>query len=94
MNKNTSQSDQQKVASSADTGGAKLRRHDEIERFRVEGIARGGRILHVNVVGSPGLWKFFGSAGFRLEIRANTVEDALRVAGRRLPFRPVAVRKI
>lgn len=62
------------------------------QRFRVEGLARRGRIAYVHVVGSAGHWQIYGSAGFRMQVGGRTVHDALRLAGRKLPFRPFAVR--
>lgn len=66
----------------------------EDKRYRVEGLARRGRIMHVNVTGQPGLWRFYGPAGFLGEVRANTVQDALRKGRRLLPLRPIVVREV
>lgn len=65
-----------------------------VETYRVEGIGRKGVVRHVKVVGSPGKWEIFGLNDLHVEVKAGTVKDVLRIARRKIPFRPVAVRKI
>lgn len=68
------------------------RKQEPKQLYRVEGIGRRGVIRYVKVVGSPGLWKVFGLNGLRFEVAGRTIEDAVRMARRRLPFRPMVIR--
>lgn len=61
-------------------------------RYRVEGIGRRGVIRYVKVSGRPGSWRISGLDGLRIEVKGQTVEDALKIARRRIPFKPVVVR--
>lgn len=62
--------------------------------YRVEGIGRRGVIRYVKVVGSPGLWKIIGLNGLRIEVAGKNIEEAVRLARRRLPFRPLVIRPV
>ena len=62
--------------------------------YRVEGISRRGVIRFVKIVGQPGAWAITGLNGLRVQVAGRTVEDAIRLAKRRIPFRPVAIRLV
>jgi hypothetical protein len=64
------------------------------EVWRVEGIGRKGAVLYVKVIGNPGAWRIVGLDGLRLDVPGRTVEDAVRRAGRRIPFKPIVFRQI
>ena len=64
------------------------------EIWRVEGIGRRGAILYVKVIGSPGAWRIVGLDGLRLDVAGRTVEEAVRRAGRRIPFKAIVFRQI
>ena len=64
------------------------------ETYRVEGIARKGHIRHVKVVGRPGAWSVFGPEGLCAQVGGRTVQDAVRMAKRRIGFHPVVIRKV
>lgn len=66
----------------------------EDKRYRVEGLGRRGRIMYVNVTARLGRWRFYGPAGFLGEVRANSVQEALRKGRRLLPLRPIVVREV
>ncbi|MBX7246048.1 MAG: hypothetical protein K1X53_11165 [Candidatus Sumerlaeaceae bacterium] len=48
----------------------------------------------MKVVGRAGAWVITGVEGLRLELAAKTVEDAVRMARRKIGFHPVVFRQI
>ena len=62
--------------------------------FRVEGLGRKGAVKFVKVAGVPGEWRISGSSGLRVTVAGRTVQEALRIARREIPFRPVVVREV
>jgi hypothetical protein len=66
----------------------------ELEMYRVEGIGRRGTIRYVKVAGIPGQWRITGIDGLRIEVGGQTVQDALRMARRQIPFRPMVVKRV
>lgn len=67
---------------------------DPPERYRVEGLARRGRVMYAHITKRGAQWRVTSTQGFCLEVYAATVEEVLKKIGRKLPFRPVAVRCI
>ena len=61
--------------------------------FRVEGLGRKGAIKFVRVTGVPGEWRISGPSGLRVTVAGRTVQEALRIARRQIPFRVVVVRE-
>jgi ribosomal protein L16/L10AE len=51
-------------------------------------------IRYVRVIGIPGAWKILGMNNLMVEVKGRDVHEALRLARRKLPFRPVVVRKV
>jgi hypothetical protein len=64
------------------------------EVYRVEGIGRRGAIRYVKVIGRPGSWQIHGLDGLNFEVAAQTVDDAVRRARKRIPFRPIVIRPV
>jgi hypothetical protein len=62
------------------------------QRYRVEGIGKRGMVRYVKVVGSPGLWRITGLGGLKIEVSGKTVNEAVKIARRKIPFRPIVIR--
>jgi hypothetical protein len=72
--------------------GRKPHKPEPAQVYRVEGIGRKGVIRYVKVIGNPGAWRIVGLGGLCLDVPGRTVADAVKRAGRRIPFRPIVIR--
>ena len=66
----------------------------EVLHYRVEGMGRKGMIRFVRISGYEGVWTITGLNGLRVQVGGKTVEEAVRLAKRKIPFRTIAIRKI
>jgi len=64
------------------------------QMYRVEGIGRRGVIRYVKVIGHPGSWTIRGMDGLNFHVVADTVQDAVQRARKRIPFRPIVIRPV
>ena len=73
---------------------AKPKKPTPAQVYRVEGLGRHGSIRYVKVIGNPGMWKIVGVGGMTIEVTGRTVAEAVKKAGRKIPFRPIVIRQI
>lgn len=82
------------LKSSMETKPRRFKKPAPAEVYRVEGIGRKGAVRYVKIIGNAGLWRIVGIGGLQLEVPGRTVADAIKRAGRRIPFKPIVIRQL
>ncbi len=60
-------------------------------KYRVEGVGPGGEIQYLKIAGRPLAWTIRGANQLHIEVRGETVQDALRLAARSIEFTPITI---